>query len=214
MKTIAILSMSTMLGASAACAADLPTHKSPPAPNYPMAQPPFNWTGFYAGANGGYGWGSSGAGGGLVGGTLGYNYQINQYVIGVEGDIDFASINGNAGYPDGSYLKARLDSLMTERLRLGYAMDRTLFYVTGGYAGGNVRSSLWNGPGGFWNSQDSWRNGYALGGGVEYAFTDHISAKAEYLFTQLGSQTIYAGPVSGRSTMNVSLFRVGLNYHF
>jgi outer membrane immunogenic protein len=73
---------------------------------------------------------------------------------------------------------------------------------------------LYNGPGGFSTSQNTWRNGYALGGGVEYAFTDHISAKAEYLYTGLGSQTVYSGAVSARSSMNDSLVRVGLNYRF
>jgi len=213
MKTLAMLSLSTMLGATSALAADLPTNK--PAPYYPApAATPFSWTGFYLGANGGYGWGDSGANGGVVGGTIGYNYQIDPLVIGAEADLDFASLNGSVYYPPSLSLKTRLDSLMTERLRLGYTIDRTLFYVTGGYAGGNLHSSLSDSFTGVYGSKNSWRNGYALGGGVEYAFTNHLSAKAEYLYTDLGSQTIWAGAESGRSSTNTSLFRVGLNYRF
>lgn len=212
MKIFAIASLTAMLLGTSALAADLPTHKS--APEMAPQEYAFSWTGFYAGVNGGYGWGTNGATGGLVGGTLGYNYQIGQVVIGAEGDFDFASIGETTSYPFGVFEKTRLNSLMTERLRLGYAMDRTLLYVTGGYAGGSVRQSLWDVPNALSVSQDSWRNGYALGGGVEYAFTNHISAKAEYLYTQFNSQRLFVGVNSARSNMSDSLFRVGLNYRF
>ena len=173
---------------------------------------PFNWTGWYVGVNGGLGWAGSNSEGMLVGGTLVYNYQIDSIVIGAEGDYDFASLGGRSSDGLGDFSKTRLTSVMTERIRVGYAIDRTLLYVTGGYAGGTVHSSL--ATPGFYTSQDNWRNGYALGGGIEYAFTSHISAKAEYIYSRLGSQTIFAGPVSTNSSMNASTFRLGLNYRF
>src|SRR5476651_2559028 len=94
--------------AQTAFAADLPRR---PPPDYPTKAPPlraFDWTGFYVGVNGGYGWGKSrydfgaaginrfNVNGGLVGGTIGYNYQFGQTVLGIEGDIDWADINGSA----------------------------------------------------------------------------------------------------------------------
>jgi len=212
MKTFLIASLIASLGATSALAADLPTRKA--APYMAPVDAAFNWTGLYLGVNGGYGWGGSGLNGGLAGGTLGYNYQMGQMVIGAEADLDFAPLRGNQTYPLNVNLRTRMDSLTTERLRLGYASDRTLFFVTGGYAGGNVRATLWDVPNGLSASRSQWRNGFAVGGGVEYAFTNHISAKAEYLYTGLGSQSINDGFNSGRSSANESLFRVGLNYRF
>ena len=116
--------------ASSAMAADLPTRKAPPAP-MSYAPPVFSWTGFYVGVNGGWG-GTSGGNdfgsptGGLVGGTVGYNYQISQFVTGLEGDWDWADINksGVNGFV-GPYSN-KIDQLMTARARVGYAFDRAL----------------------------------------------------------------------------------------
>ncbi len=104
---LAAVTMSAVLGGSAlstASAADLPRRS--PAYIPPAYVPLFTWTGFYAGINGGYGFGDSkGSGkalagspdGGLVGGTVGYNYQYQQLVVGLEGDADFAR---SRQYPD------------------------------------------------------------------------------------------------------------------
>ena len=96
-----VLLAALMAGAaSSAMAADLPTRKAPPAPQVYAAPPVFSWTGFYVGVNGGWGGGSSGGDfgsptGGLVGGTVGYNYQVGQFVAGLEGDWDWADLNKN-----------------------------------------------------------------------------------------------------------------------
>ena len=97
----ALVSLAALTGTAAA--ADLPPRPAP-APYYkaPVAVPVYNWTGFYIGINGGGGFGRSqwdttggfNTSGGLVGGTVGYNYQFGQAVVGVEGDIDWADING------------------------------------------------------------------------------------------------------------------------
>ena len=97
------------LGLVSASAADLPRHRAMPekAPVY-VPPPAWSWTGPYIGINGGWGFGRSDfsapfptgsfdTSGGLVGGTLGYNYQLdNNVVFGVEGDIDWSDIRGSA----------------------------------------------------------------------------------------------------------------------
>ena len=88
--------------ASSALAADLPTTKGPPPAPYFQPPPAFNWTGFYIGVNGGWGFTDThndsfgnNINGGLVGGTVGYNYQMGQFVIGYEGDVDWSDIRGS-----------------------------------------------------------------------------------------------------------------------
>jgi outer membrane immunogenic protein len=129
--------------AAPSSAADLPRpYKSPV-----YAPPPvFSWTGFYVGINGGYAWGNAEVSnslgsfttdqqhGGLLGATLGYNLQTGVWVWGLEGDIDYAFINGNvsnsvAGCPN---CEVKNTYFATARGRIGYAMDRWLPYFTGG----------------------------------------------------------------------------------
>jgi len=126
--------------ATSAFASDLPSRKAPPvmAPAYaPLA---YSWTGFYVGVNGGYGIGDfSGFGstefgrpsGGLIGATAGYNYQIGQFVTGIEANLDWADITKSQTFGDGSTSKATLNSLGNVLARFGFAYDRALFYVAG-----------------------------------------------------------------------------------
>ena len=122
------------------------------APYYPASAPVyaplFSWTGFYIGINGGGGFGSSNwdltgsrtVSGGLVGGTVGYNYQFGQAVAGIEGDVDWSGINGSTSNnvcPFGC--KTSNSWLATVRGRLGYAADSFMPYVTGGAAFGNIQ---------------------------------------------------------------------------
>ena len=196
--------------ASSAMAADLPTRKAPPAPQVYAAPPIFSWTGFYVGVNGGWG-GASGGGdlggptGGLVGGTIGYNYQIGQFVAGLEGDWDWADLNKNGTVGVLPYSN-KIDSLLTARARVGVAMDRALLYVTGGYAGAEDKVSV---PTVFGSTD--WRSGAAIGGGIEYAFTNNISAKAEYIYTAFPGKSYLPGY---KSDLDISLVRAGLNYKF
>jgi len=216
---IAVLSLAAL--ASPAAAADLP----PPAPGPyykgPAYLPPaYSWTGFYLGVNGGGGLGTSAwdtAGsfnltGGLVGGTIGYNYQFGPAVIGAEGDIDWSSLKGSttsAGCPAGCTTG---DSwLSTERLRLGYAADRFMPFVTGGMAIGNINATT---PGLAGNSTTN--VGWTLGAGLEFAIAGRWTAKAEYLYVDLGKFNCGVG--CGAATDNVSfstnVIRGGINYRF
>ena len=134
-----------MIGA--ANAADLPRRHAMPT-KAPMYEAPYNWTGFYVGINGGAGWGHSNwersapvsTPGGLVGGTVGYNYQMGQTVFGLEGDIDWADLRGS-GTCGVCSCETRNDWLATARGRLGYSFGRVMPFVTGGGAFGDIKSS-------------------------------------------------------------------------
>jgi outer membrane immunogenic protein len=209
-----VLLAALMAGAaSSAMAADLPTRKAPPAPQVYAAPPVFSWTGFYVGVNGGWGGGTNGGDfgsptGGLVGGTVGYNYQVGQFVGGLEGDWDWADLNKNGVNGLGPYTN-KVDSLATARARAGVALDRALLFVTAGYAGADVGTNV---PGVV--SSTDWRNGGAFGAGLEYAFTNNISAKAEYLYLPFSGQSFTDGATTAKSDLNLSLVRAGLNYKF
>lgn len=225
MKRVIVACVAVVALGGTAAAADLPPAPGP-APYYkaPAYAPAYNWSGFYLGINGGGGWGSSAwtttgsfdTSGGLAGGTIGYNYQVNQAVLGVEGDIDWADINGtitNAGCPSTTTTCKTSDSwLSTVRGRLGYAADRFMPYVTGGAAFGDIKAS---GPG--LAGTDSTNAGWTVGGGIEFAIAGHWTAKAEYLYVDLG-RTSCGAACGGLPTENVSwrsnIGRVGINYRF
>jgi outer membrane immunogenic protein len=229
--------------AVSAQAADLPRHA--PAPPPLPALPIFTWTGFYAGVNAGYAFPTGGSGftdptygtvtgggrsGGFAGGgQIGYNYQFTPgsgFVVGVETDLQGAALAkadaaylGTAPYYS---LRPSLDYFGTVRGRIGYAFDRVLVYGTGGFAygGGSLPSAASAYP---LTLPSTTRTGYAVGGGVEYAFTEKLSAKVEALYLHLGrgftGATYYDSAANayygaGRSDAGFALVRAGLNYRF
>ena len=132
-----------------------PTYRGPSTRGSARSSLYYNWTGFYAGINAGYGWGTSDwdlssrskrAQGFLVGGTLGYNYQTGSFVWGIEGDIAWSDVKGSSTAASASTCETANRWLGTTRGRLGYAFDRFLPYITGGAAFGSVRASINPGP--------------------------------------------------------------------
>ncbi len=219
-----------------AFAADLPSTEGPITKGPAAPAPPFSWTGFYVGAQGGYGWGHSthcdGTGcnvpgviypqfntsGATLGGTLGFNYQIDNVVLGLEGDYSWADIKGSspntAGFGCGGRCSTEINGFGTIRGRLGYAFGQFLPYLTGGVAFTNLKASLGNVASG-----STMRTSGTVGAGVEYAFTPNWSAKAEYLYiTDPGKfrygPTTCAAPGCFTTRNDYSVFRVGLNYRF
>ena len=221
--------------AQPASAADLsmpPIYKAPP-PAY------FTWTGWYLGLNGGGGWGQTShtatfgavgapalttgnfnTRGGLAGGTIGYNYQLGQWLVGAEADLDWSNIrgtfNGTAGAAAFS-LSSQLNWLDTTRVRVGWVWDHALFYGTAGAAVGGVTttasaSAAIGGLGAAASAADTQtRFGWTAGGGVEYAFNNYLSAKVEYMYVNLGTQTqINVDSVK----FNTNIVRAGVNLHF
>jgi outer membrane immunogenic protein len=175
-----------------------------------------------------------------AGGQFGYNAQFNQYVLGVETDLNWID-NGvktttfvappNGVITNNASSSAGLRWLGTLRGRAGYAVDRALFYVTGGLAYGDTRTSATasNFDGAntdlYAGSTSSIRAGYTVGAGFEYAITNAVSIKGEYLYYDLGTtsyavaaaNTFAAGEglfTTGRQRFDGNLARVGLNYHF
>jgi outer membrane immunogenic protein len=212
---------------SPSLAADLrsPVYKAPLAP----VVAPFSWSGFYVGANAGYAWGkadlSSPVGsfttdtqhGFLAGVTLGYNLQTGVWVWGIEGDVDYAWIKGNAvntvgtGCAGGGGCDIKNTFFATARGRIGYAWDRFLPYLTGGAAFGNSKISS---PAG--TSSTKTNVGWTVGAGLEYAFLGNWSAKAEYLYADLGNGTCDASVcgVSVDYKIKTNIVRAGVNYRF
>lgn len=222
MKRLALACVGVVALAGAAAAADLP--RPAPAPYYPtkapIYNPAYNWSGFYIGINGGgalgrSAWDSTGGfdlSGGLVGGTVGYNYQFGQAVLGIEGDIDWADINGSTTNACALGCKTNDSWLSTVRGRLGYAADRFMPYITGGAAFGDIRATT---PGLAGNSATN--AGWTLGGGIEAAIAGNVTAKIEYLYVDLGD--FNCGIACGVSAVdNVSfhtnILRGGVNYRF
>jgi outer membrane immunogenic protein len=151
--------------------------------------------------------------GGLVGGTLGYNWQNGPMVYGVETDLQWSDIHGdtNATCPLGC--KTKNSWFGTARGRLGYAVDRWMPYVTGGLAYGELKLST---PG---FAGDSTTNvGWTVGAGAEVALGGNWTAKGEYLYVDLGDLDCSAANCGGAGTtkadFKTSVVRAGLNYRF
>lgn len=191
--------------------------------------PIFTWTGFYLGIVGGYNWGKTDwtfdndntanhrANGGTIGGTIGYNYQFyNNVVLGLETDLAWSGAKGGTDCPNPEFsCDSKTTWLGTLRPRLGYAYDRFLPYVTAGAAYGRVEISTLYKPDDDRVSSSSTRFGWAAGVGLEYAFTDQITAKIEYLHTDLGNDDFtVSGDTALRAKWRADGVRVGLNYKF
>lgn len=202
----AALAMS--LATQAAFGADLPAAS----PYYRQAVPytsVYNWSGAYLGGTLGYQWGSVGGLAnrprGIFGGVeAGYNWQINQFVYGIEGDLNLSSAS-NVFAP----FKFSNPWFGTVRGRAGWAFDNILVYGTLGLAVGEVtaQSTIT----GVSQSQTHW--GWVGGLGMEVGFAPNWTAKIEYLYVDLGSR---AYGLAGLTThdLDSSLLRLGVNYHF
>jgi len=203
----------TLLFAGPAFAADLPAKAVKAAPP-PM--PVFSWTGLYIGAHGGYGWSTSQGldlKGGFGGGQIGYNHQIGNFVLGIEGDGAGGDISQTVnGIAFGIPVSATVgfNALASLRGRLGIAAGNVLFYGTGG--GGWAHGEISGTALGRTVSDNQWHNGWTAGAGVEWAFQPKWSAKVEYLRYGLSSATYFGLLDTGK--IDVNTVKAGVNYHF
>lgn len=173
----------------------------------------------------------------IGGGQVGFNWQFpNNLVLGFETDFDGAAIRGKAtadiagtlGVPlaAAAQLGSRIDYIGTARGRVGYAWNRFLVYATGGFAYGQVNSSVSAGAGigpvgaDFSASRSANRTGWTVGGGFEYAVTDNFTVKTEYLYVDLGTNTLVAAnlfdlaDVRLQQKTTANIVRAGFNYKF
>jgi outer membrane immunogenic protein len=202
-----------ILAIQPALAADLPYKAAPYA--LPVAAP--TWSGFYFGANGGYGWGggdfsfptsqffdsSAGQGfnpspqGGIVGGHFGFNTQFGPWVVGAEASLDWANLRQTQVgavtpvFPADRYT-TKIDSLDSATLRIGYAWANWLLYGRIGAAWARSDLDILSGlpvPGVAASSRQT-LTGLTGGGGVEYMLTQNVILGAEYNYANLGRETI------------------------
>ncbi|PNG24521.1 outer membrane protein [Methylocella silvestris] len=241
LRRVLLASVGAIALAGTALAADLPSRAPPPV--YVPPAPIFTWTGVYIGGQIGYAWGQgsanfgdangnfigfSGNGNGVIGGAhVGYNLQLNQFVVGLEGSVDGSSIgkssSGTVFLNDGSAAGVNFHSNANVqgsiRGRVGYAWDRVLVYATGGVAFAGVNASL-STPVSY-DSASTTKVGWTVGGGVEYAVTNNWSIRAEYRYSNFGNATLYPASLAGfdngpyvNRKFNVNQVQVGFSYKF
>lgn len=169
---------------SAAAAADLPVEAPPAA----IAVPSFSWTGPYIGVQAGYGWGNSKAAGrsvdpkgALVGGYAGYNFEYNGLLLGVETDFNWSDQDDKTRVR-GFRVKNEVNWAGATRGRVGVAFGRFVAYGAGGVAYADRKLSVVGG-----GSASKTAVGWTVGGGVETAIADSVVARAEYRYTDYGS---------------------------
>jgi len=226
---VAVLALSS----TTALAADMPLKAVAPVVIY-------DWTGFYIGVAGGGSLGGSNhvnpsginftqegyvVKGGLIGGTLGYNWQVASFVFGFEGDASWVGeygshiddgISPNADNTLRSF--TRENWLATVRGRAGYAVDNLLFYVTGGYSAAGVEAGIKDlATAATIVSATSTRSGWTGGGGIEWGFAPNWSIKWEWLFVKFQDKGFITalddGPRS-KVTLDDNVVRFGINYRF
>jgi outer membrane immunogenic protein len=197
-KLLSLAGAFAMIGGTSAMAADL---YIPPAPPEPIAVA-FNWSGGYIGAQAGFGWGRHtriitpavftnvyNSRGFIAGVHAGWNHQTGNFVVGIEGDLNFTSISGNDAGVGGSTDATRIRWAGTANLRFGRAWDRTLLYLTGGLAlaSANQTNSL-----AVLNNPTRTLVGFNVGAGIDYAFTDRLVGRIGYRFKRYGTEA-YTG---------------------
>lgn len=201
MKRLAIAGVGLLalaaLGVAPAVAADL----EDPAPEI------YDWSGVYVGLHGGYGWGdvdydtsltgegiTSDISGFIGGGHIGWNYQVDNIVFGGEASFTGADLDGdNGSNVAGVNLDGDVSWYSLIGGKLGFAVDRSLFYAKGGYAFGEIGTAGQNAniPDAF--SNDETHHGWFIGGGLEYAATENVILGAEYNYIDIGGKKNHNG---------------------
>jgi outer membrane immunogenic protein len=238
-KTISAVSAAVALLTTSlvAQAADLPARPAP-APAPVVVPYMYDWTGFYIGANGGYGnthvcWGdfSTSAGpegcntssGGLIGGQGGYRWQLGQMVFGLEAEGDWASLRASKAsvfFPGGTD-SAKVTSVGLFTGQIGYAMNAALFYLKGGAALANNNLLIQNASQSSSFYGTSHKLGATIGVGFEYGFTPNWSVGLEYDYLMMGNNNnsfscnaSCAGVLNSNVSQNINMITVRANYKF
>jgi len=195
-----------------------------------------NWSGFYAGVFGSYSSGTVetytdgllgseiGVSGPMIGADVGFNIQLDNIVLGAEGDLAWSGVEGSEACDDDPFFNCgrSITWLSTVRGRAGLALDKVLLYATAGVAIGGINATTQPTPA---NSDGEYSDtfvGWTVGAGAEVKLTETISARAEYAYTDLGSHDIPEGTIysEGAPDVNASIHpyfhsvKLGLNFAF
>lgn len=240
MKKTLIIAAALVGFALPAFAADMarPVYKAAPV----AAAPIHNWSGFYLGGTIGlnstksvftdpYGYITYAPGitnkdlAWNIGATLGYNWQVQSFVFGIEGDWSWTNFEKTSlGYTSPSTIQSQWDWFSTVRVRAGYAIDNILLYVTGGaaFVKNNHQAQYLYAPyfcgqsGGYWSCPSGTETGFVVGAGIEAIVAQNWSLKLEYLYLDMPTitttDTVYGIPYSWNDDAHV--VRLGLNYRF
>ena len=211
LKSIILASASVLALSMPVLAADAIVEQ-PPVPEAPMQEfPTARWAGGYVGAYAGYGWGENKTNipgkietdGFKGGGYGGWNFQNNDIVYGVEGDLGYSGMKDrNFGY------EAKQGVEGSARARLGYSFEPVLAYVTGGVAATNAEVK---GPGG---DDSNTHVGWTAGAGVEGFITDKIIGRVEYRYSDFGKKDYSFGGQTFENDLKTQDVRVGVGLKF
>jgi outer membrane immunogenic protein len=238
-RALAAAALVSALGTLPSLAADLPrpVYKAPP----PVVVV-YSWTGAYIGLNAGYSWGQptttvTGAApftpsptdfnidapGFIGGGQIGYNWQSNNFVYGLEADFQYSDENGSANCcSPTATANARLRWFGTARGRIGVTFSNNwLLYATGGLAYGQLARAVTQ-LGVYSYGDTYWDAGWTVGAGIEGVLSGRWTWKAEYLYMDLGSNSVTVtdpvaapiGPIGVDTAWTDHVVRLGVNYRF
>ena len=231
---------------SAATAADMPAKAPIVKAPVPVA---YNWAGWYVGLNAGGAWGTTTATDNLAtnglawvtngaswtsrptgftgGAQAGYNWQMNNFVIGVEADLGYLGVRGTGNYPllPSTFVDTKGGLFTTARLRGGVAFDNVLVYATGGYFGADFGSSVQTTAAApvqlLNNGKTGFQSGWTAGGGVEYGINRMWTIKGEWLYYAVPNKQVGNNFAGGGATIQYfsikntgNIARLGVNYRF
>jgi len=199
-----------------------------------LGNPPVNWTGFYAGAQGGAGFydpeESLRFGGTrqfnledtvpVAGGVIGYNWQHGGLVLGAEADFSYLGVEDQGlsvvGAKDTVSVRGDSDWFATVRARVGIAQSSFLFFATAGLAlmDSDLQISNTGIAAPAFASDSSVLAGIAGGGGIQYAFSDNWAVKAEYLFAAFEADDLGTPLATVTVDPRLHVLRLGIVYRF
>lgn len=226
MKRSALVVSAILALSASAHAADLGWSGGAAASPIYSSAPVSDWSGFYAGINGGHIWGttstnpaiggaaSNNASGWTLGGQAGYNYDLGGFVLGAEADLQWANLAHTTTAGVLGDFETRIDAFGTARVRAGAAFGQVMPYATLGAAFGRGTAKLTNNQN-VVTSQSANHIGWTAGLGLEAQATPNLSFKAEYLYVDLGEQAYNGLPLGNTNvTQRFSVIRAGVNYKF
>lgn len=217
MKLLLSTLVSFLAFAAAAKAADVMTED--------VAAPPrYDWSGFYVGLQGGGAWGAATVNdsvdevevdleGGFLGVHGGALWQMNQFVVGLEGEVNYSWADGEldaGGPPGGNFIGSEVAWFGSLNAKAGAALDRVLIYGTGGVAVGGVETSQRVPFLGVAFSERATSVGWTIGAGVDWAMTDKLIVGGQYRYYDFGSENFAPGGAFLARSQDVTLHTVGL----